>query len=103
MEIERVAVPDLVGQFVHIARDEVLKLGLDLAGADPDGVPITAATWPGLFCITTQDPAAGTLLSKGDQIRVTWVREGQARGDVAPSPDHPLPFLSAHAEPDSEQ
>jgi hypothetical protein len=98
MGVPTAIVPDLIGQFVHIARDEALKVGLDLAGSDPDATPITSATWPGLYRVTAQEPHPGAVAHRGDQIRVTYVENGQARGDVSARSRGPAPRLSAHAE-----
>lgn len=101
MELPTVIVPDVVGQFVHIARDQVKKIGLDLGGHDPDGIPITSATWPGLYLVTSQDPRPGATAHRGDLIVVTFV-DGQARSDVPVRPSSPPPALRAemkHDEP----
>ncbi|MFK4852691.1 PASTA domain-containing protein [Microbacterium sp. ZW T6_19] len=98
MDSALVVVPGIVGQYVHIARDQLLKLGLDLAGSEPDGEPITAATWPGIFVVTSQDPDEGTVAHRGDQIRISFVADGQAREDVASHPGGPKPVLSARVD-----
>ena len=49
---DRVTVPDVVGLPFHIGRDVAAEAGVALANPDPDGPPIAALTWPGLFYIT---------------------------------------------------
>lgn len=101
MDLPTVHVPHLVGQFVHIARDEVRRIGLDLGGDDPDGTPITAATWPGLYRVTSQTPEAGAVAHRGDLVRIAFVPDGQTRSGVpAPPPPRP-PSLRAEATPES--
>lgn len=82
-----VIVPDLVGQPVHIALDAAVRVGLDLASGDPDGPGIGSRTWPGLFWVTAQEPPAGSSLTRGSQIRIEFVQDGQAR-EGAPVPTH---------------
>lgn len=99
-ERETVAVPDFVGQPVHIARAAAAEIGLGLSGGDPDGPGIGSLTWPGLFWVTAQDPPAGSTVARGAQIRVTFVEDGQARSDVPARSDGPLPTLKEHASPE---
>lgn len=100
MDTPTVIVPDLVGQYVHIARDQLKKLGLDIAGAEPDGVPITAATWPGLYYVTAQNPPPGSVVHRGDQVQVTYVADGNDRLDAPALTGPPPQRLVAHADPE---
>ena len=70
-----VEVPDLVGMAFHDARDLVAGMGTALANPDPDGPPIGAVAWPGLFFITTQIPSPGSTINRGESIRVTVVKD----------------------------
>lgn len=94
--------PDVVGMPFHVGRDAAFAAGVTLANPDPDGAPIGALAWPGLFYITSQHPAAGTDLYRWDSIVVEVVEHGTAESG-APGPDaqHP-PADSAHAVPDRE-
>lgn len=76
---ELVIVPDFVGQPVHIARDIASKAGLSLASADPDGPGLGTRTWPGLFWVTGQLPAAGASIERGTQVQIEFVEDGQPR------------------------
>lgn len=55
-------VPELVGMAFHDARDLVAEVGVALANPDPDGPPIGALAWPGLFYIATQAPPPGSSI-----------------------------------------
>ncbi len=100
MKIPTVIAPDVVGELVHIARDQAKKLGLDLAGQNLDGPPITSATWPGHFYITSQTPTAGSPLYRGDLIHVTFISDGDNHDCMPAQPIDPKASLSAHAEVD---
>ncbi len=63
-------VPDVVGLPFHMGRDLAMEAGVSLANPDPDGPPIGALAWPGLFWIVSQDPAPGTRLPRWDSVRV---------------------------------
>lgn len=93
-------VPALIGMAFHDARDLVSGMGVALANPDPDGTPIAALAWPGLFYIATQTPSAGSVIGPGDSIRVTVVKDEDGRADipsrVVPAP----PSLSATAARD---
>lgn len=79
---EMVTAPDLVGQPVHIAREIAAMVGLGLASGDPDGPGLGSRTWPGLFWVTSQEPAAGASVERGTQIRIEFVEDGQTRSGV---------------------
>ncbi|MEV8144780.1 PASTA domain-containing protein [Specibacter sp. NPDC078709] len=93
-----VAVPDLVGQPVHIAEEMAANLGLLLSSGDPDGQGLHSRTWPGLFWVTAQDPSVGSFLEWGSDIRITFMKDGQARSDVPAQPSGPAPTLKNHAD-----
>jgi hypothetical protein len=66
-----VVVPSVVGLPFHVGRDLAIEAGVTLANPDPDGPPIAALAWPGLFYITSQQPDAGTLLHEFDSVGIT--------------------------------
>ncbi|MBB4944466.1 hypothetical protein F4556_007399, partial [Kitasatospora gansuensis] len=57
-----VTVPDTVGLTVTDARTVASEAGVALAAADPDGPPVGALTWPGVWVVTAQTPAPGTRM-----------------------------------------
>lgn len=69
-----VVAPHVVGLPFHVGRDIAADAGVALASIDPDGPPIGALAWPGLFYIRTQDPPAGTPMREWDSVRVTVER-----------------------------
>ena len=69
-----VVVPSVVGLPFHVGRDLAAEAGLTLANPDPDGPPIAALAWPGLFYITAQSPVAGTVLHEFDSVGITVER-----------------------------
>ena len=88
---DRVTVPDVVGLPFHIGRAVASAAGVSLANPDPDGPPIGALAWPGLFSITSQHPAPGTEVYRWDSVAIEISEHGTAEsGARAPSP-HPLP------------
>ncbi len=68
-----------------------------LANPDPDGPPIAALTWPGLFYITSQSPAAGATVYRWDSIAVETTPYGEAESDAATAPPEPPSSDIAHA------
>ena len=67
-----VVVPSVVGLPFHVGRDLAVEAGVTLA--NPDGPPIAALAWPGLFYITAQSPVAGTVLHEFDSVGITVER-----------------------------
>ncbi|MBN6040573.1 PASTA domain-containing protein [Amycolatopsis sp. 195334CR] len=70
-----VTVPDVVGMTVRDGRRVATEAGVALAQPDPDGPPLGALTWPGVWVITAQDPPPGSQLYRWDSVRV-WFRRG---------------------------
>ncbi|MDR6868189.1 beta-lactam-binding protein with PASTA domain [Microbacterium resistens] len=103
IERRSVVIPDFVGKPVHVARDIAVNAGIDLASGDPDGPGLGSLTWPGLFWVTSQDPAAGTAVEPRTQVRITFLKDGQARSDVPAQTGGPLPSLKSHAEPEVQE
>lgn len=97
-----VEVPEVVGLPFHVGRDVADAAGVVLANLDPDGPPIGALAWPGLFYIATQDPAPGASLLQYDSVRVTVVRHGGTLQTNSRLPANPPPTLDAHARPEPD-
>lgn len=97
-----VLVPNVVGLPFHVGRDIATEAGVTLANPDPDGPPISALAWPGLFYITWQEPQAGSELNQWDSVRVEVVKHGGAQnGALTPDPSAP-PALAAHAHTEAD-
>jgi hypothetical protein len=89
---EETEVPDVVGLTVAAAYQAATDRGLKLAAADPDGPPLSALTWPGVWLITDQQPAAGAMLRrKGSMVVVFEQTPDDLAGDREPR--RPLPRL----------
>ena len=99
---DRVVVPEVVGLPFHVGRDVALRAGVSLANPDPDGAPIGALAWPGLFYITSQDPAAGTVLYRWDSVAVEVVAYGEADFTAAVIRPAVPPADSVHAVPEGD-
>ncbi|WP_140425603.1 PASTA domain-containing protein [Cryobacterium sp. N19] len=94
---DHVTVPDVVGLPFHVGRDLATESGVTLANPDPDGPPIGNLAWPGLFYITSQNPAPGTEVYQWDSVTVEIVGSGAAeRGALRNTPVAP-PSNAAHA------
>ena len=52
-----------------LARDH----GVTIANSDPDGPPIGALAWRRILYITSQQPTAGSIVSRHDSVRVEFV------------------------------
>jgi hypothetical protein len=98
----RVTVPDAVGLPFHVGREIASGESVTLANPDPDGPPIEALTWLGLFYITTQRPQADTVLCRWDSVVVEIVQHGTAESTAVRSSDEPPPHDTAHATPARE-
>lgn len=100
-----VIVPDVAGMTVEDARQVAHEAGLALAQPDPDGPPLRALTWPGMWWITVQDPAPGSELYRWDSVVVRF--QGADAGGTAGvrEPRRPLPdpdVLSADKTPQGD-
>jgi hypothetical protein len=97
-----VIVPDVVGMTVTDARRIANEAGVSLAQPDPDGPPLGALTWPGVWFVTEQDPSPGSELYRWDSVRVRF-RGADADGLAGVrEPRRPLPdpdVLSAGKNP----
>ena len=98
-----VTVPDVVGLPFHVGRDVAAGAGVTLANPDPDGPPIGALAWPGLYYIVRQIPESGTQLREWDSVGIEVVGHGD-EPDREPAILRPTPPIdAAHATPDPEQ
>lgn len=97
-----VEVPQVVGRPFHVGRDLAEAAGVTLANTDPDGPPIGALAWPGLFYIATQDPPPGASLLEHDSVTITVVRHGETPHASLRPPANPPPVLDAHASPEPD-
>ena len=93
---EEAKVPNLVGLTVSAARKFAWDAGVVIAAADPDGPPLGALTWPGVWVVTAQCPTAGAVLRRRGSVVVDF--EQASHGDDAagdPEPRSPLLPLDA--------
>ena len=95
---DRVVVPDVVGMIFGIGRALATEAGVTLANPDPDGPPIGALAWPGIFIITHQEPEPGTTPYRWDSVQV-WVRADEASSSVTRLSTATPPSLCARLAP----
>lgn len=95
-------VPEVVGLPFHVAGDLATAAHVALANPDPDGPPISVLAWPGLFYITSQSPAPGTLVDEWASVAVEVMAHGDAADRSAAPPAGRPPFLQQSAEPEAE-
>jgi beta-lactam-binding protein with PASTA domain len=98
---DRVTVPNVVGLTFASGREVAYDAGVTLANPDPDGPPIGALAWPGVFVITSQEPAQGASLHRHDSLLV-WLGSDQDFVNVRTNGPRPLPSLTGEAEPPSD-
>lgn len=98
---EEVEVPDVVGQTVSVARQIAAEAGLTLGAEDPDGSPLAALTWPGVWVVVAQDPAPGSPMRRKGTMAVQFVQAtGEAAGVREPRrPPTPIDVLAAERDP----
>lgn len=101
-----VEVPDVVGMTVDVGCRLAADVGVTLAPPDPDGPPMGALTWPGVWQIMGQEPVAGTSLYRWDSVVVCFrkVAGGGEAGDREPRRPLPNPdaMSAAHILSDGE-
>ncbi|MHA6757827.1 hypothetical protein [Streptacidiphilus sp. PAMC 29251] len=89
---------------VSVARDVAWDAGLVIASADPDGPPLGALTWPGVWIVTAQHPVPGTAMRRRGSVVVDFEERGRGGDDGDREPRNPLPPLDAlHAERDPDE
>jgi hypothetical protein len=104
-EADRVQVPLLVGMVVREARDAGHQAGVVVVSADVDGPPLGGLTWPGVWMVTAQRPAAGTWVPPWENVVIEFEeqRGGEHAGDREPRIPRPDPgALAAEAESPDE-
>ena len=79
--VARVTVPLLVGLTVREARRVGHDSGVVVTSADVDGPPLGALTWPGIWIVTAQRPAAGSDVERWAAVVIEF--EKRAGGDGA--------------------
>lgn len=84
----QVKVPDVIGRTWDDARGVLLSKGLQAAGPDPDGPPLTAQAWPGAT-VRDQLPESGAKVPPGTTVRL-WLNRGDGGAGVR-EPRRPLP------------
>lgn len=99
---DRVVVPDVVGLPFHVGRDVASDAGVTLANPDPDGPPIGALAWPGLFYITSQRPDPGSEVYRWDSVAIEVSAHGTAESGASSDSPRPLPSDDARAVPERE-
>jgi hypothetical protein len=99
---DQVTVPDVVGLPFHVGRDVAGDAGVTLANTDPDGPPIGALAWPGLYYITSQTPAAGATLYRWDSVAVEIVPYGEGDSNAVALPHEVPPGDNGHARPEHD-
>ncbi|MDH6109362.1 hypothetical protein P3T36_000134 [Kitasatospora sp. MAP12-15] len=81
---DEVTVPDIVGLIVTHAREVAWEAGLVIASDDPDGPPVRALTWPGVWVVTAQRPAPGSRMRRRGSLVVEFKElPGGEAGDRA--------------------
>lgn len=78
--------PSVVGLTLSAARDVAQQAGVVLAQPDPEGPPLAALSWRRTCVVTSQDPAAGTQVTRWTGVAVTY---GDLE-DAAPAAVRPL-------------
>ena len=99
---DQVTVPDVVGLPFHVGREVAGDAGVTLSNPDPDGPPIGALAWPGLYYITSQGPAAGTTLYRWDSVAAEIVPYGEADSNAVALPHEIPPADNTHAHPQDD-
>lgn len=87
---DEVTVPDVVGLIVTDARKVAWEAGVVIAAADPDGPPVGALTWPGVWVVTAQHPAPGSRMRHRGSLMIEFKQvSGGKVGDQEPRPPSP--------------
>ncbi|MDH6576618.1 PASTA domain-containing protein [Kitasatospora sp. MAP5-34] len=87
---DEVTVPDIVGLIVTDARKVAWEAGVVIAAADPDGPPVRALTWPGVWVVTAQTPAPGSRMRRRGSLVIEFRKvPGGEAGDREPRPPSP--------------
>ena len=96
---DEVTVPNVVGLTVGQARRVAWDAGVVVAAEDPDGPPLGALTWPGVWVVIAQQPAPGSVMRRRGSVVVEFRACGDEAGDREPRrPLPPLDVLSAERD-----
>ncbi len=68
----QVTVPLLVGMTVPEARNAGHGSGVVVTSADVDGPPLGELTWPGIWMVTAQRPAAGSHVERWSAVVIEF-------------------------------
>jgi hypothetical protein len=98
--VAEVDVPDLVGMVVADAVEVGRERGVVVTSSSLDGPPLAELTWPGVWLVESQVPSAGSAVTRGSVVQITFVRGGgDAAGDREPRLPSPDPgHLVAEAD-----
>lgn len=98
-----VTVPNAVGLRFDVADGLAREHGVTIANVDPDGPAIGAVAWRRVVYITSQRPAAGSMVTRQASVRVEFVEQGDA-GDREARLGPRSPVVdAAHATPRSSR
>jgi hypothetical protein len=77
-----VQVPALVGMRVREARATGHTARVVVVSSDLDGPPLGALTWPGIWIVTAQRPAAGSRVPRWSTVVIQFKELPGADGDA---------------------
>ncbi len=84
---DEVTVPDMVGLMVTDARKVAWEAGVVIAAGDPDGPPVGALTWPGVWVVTAQAPSPGSRMRRRGSLMIEFKQApGGKLGNQEPRP-----------------
>jgi hypothetical protein len=88
---DEVQVPLLLGMAVRQARTTGHQAGVVVVSADIDGPPLGSLTWPGVWIVTAQRPAAGAWVQRWENVVIEFeeLPGGEAAGDREPLDPRP--------------
>ena len=101
-DADQVQMPSLIGMAVRQARDAGHRAGVVVVSADLGGPPLGVLTWPGVWTVTAQRPAAGAWVPRWGNVAIDFEERhgGGAGGDREPRIPPACPSaLAAEAEP----
>jgi len=89
-EAGQVQVPALIGMLVREARSAGHAAGVVVVSADVDGPPLGGLTWPGVWRVIAQRPAAGTWVTRWANVVIDFEETGGgSAGDREPRRPQP--------------
>lgn len=81
----------MVGLTVRQARMEGHLSEVVVTSADVDGPPLGALTWPGIWVVTAQRPAAGSRVPRWSTVVIEFEERPDDGGGGVREPRQPLP------------